>query len=117
MTKQIAFPAVATNNGDSNIYCIYRINYSDLVGRAQENYLQTQHTVCTLFKCVCAGDKHVCCHRSGNGLGAASSRENIQRGRVQCLVHGDGLRFFLRVRSQEQDFPVQVSMLHKHLAS
>ncbi|XP_056271116.1 uncharacterized protein LOC130194232 [Pseudoliparis swirei] len=43
---------------------------------------------------------------SGNGLGAASSRESNQRGRVQRLVHGDSLRFILRVRSQEPDFPV-----------
>lgn len=59
----------------------------------------------------------VCCGRSGNGLGAASSRESHQWGRVQCLVHCDGCRFFLWVCCQKQDLPVRVSVLHKHLVS
>lgn len=106
-----------------NIKHLCKINYSDLVGGAQQNYVQTQDTVsftaciCTLFECVCSGEVHVHCHRSGNGLGTASPREGYQWGRVQCLVYGDCIRFFLWVHSQEQDLPVQVSVLHKHLES
>lgn len=78
-----------------------------------------------LFVQVCAAVSWVrtvgwtvgCCCRSGNGLGAASSRQSYQRGGVQCLVHCDGLGFFLRLRRQEQDLPVRVSELHKHLES
>lgn len=61
------------------------------------------------LECVCSGGACVCFHRSGNGLGAASTGESDERGGVQRLVHGDGLGFLLRLRSQEQDIPVQVS--------
>lgn len=55
---------------------------------------------------VCSGGVCVCFGRSGNGLGAASTRESDKRGRVQRLLHSDGLGFLLRLCSQEQDFPV-----------
>lgn len=61
--------------------------------------------------CVCACVRAVqcmCCPRSRNGVGPASSRESYQRGGVQRLLHGDGCRLLLRLRRQEQDIPVQV---------
>ena len=50
----------------------------------------------------------LCVCRTGNGLGAATSREGDWRRGIQCDIHCDSTGFILWVCSQEQDLPVQV---------